>query len=170
MKTKRFLAALLAVMMLVSTFAFSASAANTTDTNFEIHMWSPGAKESSTYAARVKQNDTSVYINYDTRVGGSDASGPLQFEAQIWGYYTDSPYYFTDCSSTAYGTPYSRSKAIITLGSFGLMRNDVYERYGYNSCAQIYGAMISDDGIALGCWSPDSVDYGYSYYNYVIYD
>ncbi|MBP3322642.1 MAG: hypothetical protein J6M16_00440 [Clostridia bacterium] len=48
------------------------------------------------------------------------------------------------------------------------MRQDVYEKYGVGSYAQIYGAMISESGIAYGCWSPDSIDYGYSYYNYVI--
>lgn len=159
------MAAILAVMMLVSTFAFSASAANTTDTNFEIHMSSPGAVSSSTYAARVKQNASSTYINYQTRVGGGSASGPRQFEAQIWGYYSNTPSKFTDCSSVSYTTGLSRAKSIITLGTYGLMKQDVYERYGYNSYAQIYGAMISESGIALGCWSPDSVNYGYSYYN-----
>ena len=161
MKTKRFLAAILAVMMLVSTFAFSASASNQ-DGNFHIHMSSPGVVASSSYAARVKEDSTSSYINYNTIVGGNAASGPYQFEAQIWGAYApEGPY--KDCSSyTKSGLP--RTKAIITRGTVGLMRQDVYEWFGDNSVAQIYGAMISESGIANGCWSADSVG-SYNYYN-----
>ena len=159
-------------MFLVGTITTQAFAdntePNTDDTNFEIHMSSPGAVASQTYAARKKTDSSSTYINYYTRASGSAASGPYQFEAQIWGYYYNTLSNFTDCSSTVYGTNQSRSKAIITRGTYGLMRQDVYEKYGVGSYAQIYGAMISESGIAYGCWSPDSIDYGYSYYNYVI--
>ena len=159
---KRFLALLLAVMLLVSTFAFTASASSE-DGNYEIHVFTPNAVASNTYAARIKQNTTSSYISYKNRVGGGAASGPNQYEAQIWGSELQNTG-FVDCSSyTEYGV--ARTKAIITLGTEGLMRQDVFERFGSGSYAQIYGAMISETGIALGCWSADSIDYGYNHYN-----
>ena len=165
---RKILALVLAVMFLVGATSIPASAVNNGDTNFEIHMSSPGVVASQTYAARMKEDSSSTYINYYTRASGSAASGPYQFEAQIWGYYSDSPYYFTYCFSSLYGTKFRRSKSIITRGTYGLMRQDVFERYPDKPYAQVYGAMISESGIAKGCWSPDSIDYGYSYYNYVI--
>ena len=158
---------MLAVMFLVGATSIPASAVNNEDTNFEIHMSSPGAVASTTYAPRVKEDTSSSYINYRTRVGGAAASGPYQFEAQIWGYYSAQGA-FTDCTTTVYETNLQRSKAIITYGTEGLVRQDVYEKYRDGAHAQIYGAMISESGIAKGCWSPDSINYGYSYYNYVI--
>lgn len=161
MKRKRFLAILLVVMTLMSICTFSVSASNV-DSNFEIHIPNSNVVASSTYAARVKDNSSSAYVNYKTRVGGSAASGPYQFEVQIWGSYTSSGS-FTDCSSyTINGI--ARTKAIVTRGTVGLVRQDVYERYGAYSYAQIYGKRISESGIALGCWSPDSIG-SYSYYN-----
>ena len=161
MKIKRLLSLVLAVMVLLSVYTFSVSASNV-DSNFEIHIPNSSVVANSTYAARVKDNSSSAYVNYKTRVGGSAASGPYQFEVQIWGSYSSNGP-FTDCSSyTINGI--ARTKAVVTRGTVGLVRQDVYERYGAYSYAQIYGKRISESGIALGCWSPDSVG-SYSYYN-----
>lgn len=158
---KRILALLLAVMFIVGATSIPAGASNA-DSNFEIHLTSPSAVASSTYAARIKDNSTSAYVNYRTRVGGLAASGPAEFEVQIWGKrYETAP--FVDCTTVTWDHQ-ARTPANIRFGEEGFVRQDVYEIYGFNSFAQIYGRMISQSGIAYGCWSPDSVG-SYPYLN-----
>ena len=51
-----------------------------------------------------------------------------------------------------------RKKAVITKGTKGYIIQYVYETFGYNAYAQIYGKQYSSyTGTAKGCWSPDSV-------------
>ena len=163
MNTKRILIIMLSVILVVSMFTFSASAANTTDVDFVINIGSSPSPNTAS-SARLKTNSSSSYINYNTTTSGAAATGPYKFEALIYGsaYSTQG---FTDCSSYTWDG-YARTKAIVTRGTVGLIRQDVYEIYGPNSYAQIYGKSCGYTGTAKGCWSADSIG-SYSYYNAV---
>lgn len=167
MNTKKLFAGMIACTALISALVVPASAANNTDTNFTCTIASGIRYANTETAQRLKQDSSSSYINYSTRVNGTAASGPYQFEAIIYG--ADSYYStFVDCSSfTNSGKP--RSKAIVTRGSKGLVRQDVYEKFGSGAYGQIWGtkAPSGTTGTAKGCWSVDSVG-SYPYYNYVL--
>ena len=162
---RKILAIVLAVMFLVGATSIPASAANTYDENFVIIIATAVVNMNSGIAARVKQDYSASYVNYLTDKDGNDASGPYRFEVQIWGGETkNGPFY--DCSSYTYNG-IARTKAIVEMGSYGLVRNDVAERYGVGSYGQIYGKKYEygTTGTARGCWSVDSINYGYDYYN-----
>lgn len=165
MKLKRFLVLLLAVVLVVGATTIPASAVNNTDVEFRIIIPVAGVNASNGIAARVKEDYSASYVNYKKCLDGTDAYGPLYIEIQIWGGDTQKgPFY--DCSSYTYnGLP--RTKAIVTLGSYGLVRNDVAERFGLDSYGQIYGKKTDNGatGWAYGHWSVDSINYGYNYYN-----
>lgn len=167
-KGKRMLAICLACVLLVCAMALPASAKNNTDTNFTVRATSTSVRyANSETAQRLKEDDSSSYINYSTRVGGGAATGPYQFEAFIYGANTRNGSY-VDCSSYTYDG-YARSKCIVTRGSVGLVRQDVYEKFGSGSYGQIWGKMAPSgtSGYAKGCWSVDSLG-SYPYYNYVL--
>ena len=168
MKTKRFLAALLAVMMLVSTFAFSASANNNTDVNFYFDFNSGYICEDE--SVRLKTDTSSSYVNYNTTTTGGLAQGPYKIQVFIYGsdnYSTG----FVDCTSYT-STGLARTPAYVTKGTEGLVRQDVYEEFSQNgevSCwGKIYGKLVTgySADYATGCWSVDSVG-TYQYYNRV---
>ncbi|MBE6731985.1 MAG: hypothetical protein E7564_09875 [Ruminococcaceae bacterium] len=165
---KRILALLLAVMFIVGATSIPASAANTEDENFNIHIYYGTTNTSTGIPARVKKDYSASYVNYTTTKNGTDASGPYRFEAIIYGSDYET-YGFVDCSSYTYNG-IARTKAIITMGTVGLVRNDVAERFGVDSYGQIYGKMVDggSTGYANGCWSVDSINYGYNYYNQTI--
>lgn len=172
-KVKRMLAMCLASVMLVSAMALPASAKNNTDTNFTVRATSTSTRyANSETAQRQKQDSSSSYINYSTRVGGGAATGPYQFEAFIYGANTKTGAY-VDCSSYTYDG-HARSKCIVTRGSVGLVRQDVWEKFynndGIYPYGQIWGKMTSSgtSGYAKGCWSVDSLGTSYPYYNYVL--
>ena len=166
-KVKRTLTMCLACVLLVSAIAIPASAVNNVDTNFTIPATSTSMISKSTeLAQRQKQDSSSSYINYDTRSSGIAATGPYQFEAFIYGANTRNGVYI-DCSSYTYnGLP--RTKCIVTRGTVGLVRQDIWEIFyngdGVYPYGQIYGRRSGDSGYARGCWSVDSVG-SYDYYN-----
>lgn len=165
MKTKKILIFLLTLVAMLSVFAVSASANNHTDVDFILYAFTN--PEPNTYtAARLKKDTSSSYVNYTTNSRGYAASGPYKFEAFIYGSSNGST--FVDCSSYTYNNR-PRSRAIITKGTKGFIRQDVYERFGYNSYAQIWAKQESqaNRGTAMGCWSADSVG-TYNHYNHVI--
>lgn len=92
---------------------------------------------------------------------------PYQFEARIYVSSKQTGSY-VDCSSYTWDG-YARSKAIVTRGSRGLIRQDIYEIFGYGAYGQIWGTKAPNGttGTAKGCWSVDSVG-TYNYYNHVL--
>lgn len=172
MKLKKLAIAVLMMAMLASALAIPASAANNTDVNFNVRATSTTTRYANTETGqRQKQDSSSSYINYSTRTNGSAATGPYQFEAFIYGANTSGSSY-VDCSSYT-NNGYARSKSIVTRGSVGLIRQDVWEKFysndGIYPYGQIWGQMTSSgvSGYARGCWSVDSVG-TYSYYNYLL--
>ncbi|MBP3324528.1 MAG: hypothetical protein J6M16_10065 [Clostridia bacterium] len=164
---KRFLALLLAVMFIVGVTSIPAGAVNNEDEDFYIHIYYGTINTSTGIPARVKEDYSASYVNYRNKLDGTDASGPYRFEVQIWGGYTVNGSFY-DCSSYTY-TGQARTKAIVTMGTVGLVRNDVAERFGVGKYGQIYGKMVDGGatGYAQGYWSVDSIG-SYNYYNQVI--
>lgn len=161
MKCKKMLMATIAVVMLL-TSVIPASANNNTDVNFATVVENGWRHESSDAAQRLKTDDSASYVNYSTRVNGSGATGPHQFEAIIYGCRAYAGTY-VDCTSYTWdGLP--RTKAIVTKGSVGLVRQDIYEKFGSGAYGQIWGGYSGYTGTAKGCWSVDSVG-SYPYYN-----
>ena len=150
---------------MLSVFAVPASANNHTDVDFILYAFTDPQPNTYT-AARLKKDSSSSYINYTTDSYGFAVRGPYKFEAFIYGSPSGSS--FVDCSSYTYDNR-PRSRAIITKGTKGFIKQDVYERFGYNSYAQIWSKQESqaNRGTAHGCWSADSVG-SYGYYNHVI--
>ena len=76
-----------------------------------------------------------------------------------------------DCTSYVHNSSGAvigeRTKAVVTKGTVGLVRQDVYEMFGSGAYGQIWGTAASKSytGTAKGCWSVDSVGSSYSYYN-----
>lgn len=149
----------------VLTVSASANAVNNKDVNFSVQAISTTTRFANTESAqRLKTNTSGSYINYTTRVDGTAATGPYQFEAFIYGAdsYSGS---FVDCSSyTVSGAALPR--AIVTRGSVGLVHQKVYEVFGVGSYGQIWGCKVAGyaSATAKGCWSVDSVG-SYAYYN-----
>lgn len=164
MKIKKMIVTAMAMVMLMSLFAMPASAGNNTDSNFEITISSGTINGSVLEAARIKMDSTASYVNYTTTKNGAASTGPVRFEAFIYGCpIIDGDY--VDCSSYTWnGLP--RTKAIVAKGTKGFIRQDVYEKFGYGSYGIIGGtkASSSTTGTAKGCWSVDSVG-SYPYYN-----
>ena len=168
MKTKRFFAIFLAAVMMVCTFAVSVSAANNTDVDFEIPIVNDYSNAANRISAqRLKEDASASYVNYTTTTSGASATGPYKVEAKIFGANSWGGTY-VDCSSYTWdGIP--RSKAIVTKGTKGFVRQDIYEKFGSGAYGQIWGhkASTSTTGTPRGCWSVDSVG-SYSYYNDIL--
>lgn len=167
MKLKKFLLTCMALTTALIPLSISASAVNNTDVNFSIPIISNVVSPNTLTAARVKQDSSSSYIDY-TKLSNdtTNASGPYQFKAFIFGSSRSNGTY-VDCSSYTWNG-LERTPAIVTRGTRGLIRQDVYEKFGYGAYGQIYGtkAPSSTTGTAKGCWSVDSVG-SYQYYNHV---
>lgn len=101
----------------------------------------------------MKTNLTSSYVNYN-------GSGPLKFIGIIYGcdFRGDSEenctsIYMIEKNGAAYY--YKRPDAVITRGTRGFIRQDVWERnYKF---AKLKGKYHTGTGNAIGVWSPDSV-------------
>lgn len=152
---KRFFSVLISIMLMAS-LCIPASAAYTTDVDFHLAVTSI---PTDTNHVRKKDNSTSSYVNYQTMTDGSSARGVYRFEALIYGADSALSTEFTDCTSVIWGTNTKRPKAIVTRGTRGFIRQDVYERFGSNAWAELTARAdsTSGTGYAFGCWSPDSV-------------
>ncbi|MDD5796500.1 MAG: hypothetical protein PUD24_06165 [Oscillospiraceae bacterium] len=168
---KKALSIITCLLVIFMLFILPASAANNTDTNFSISITSTSVTSSNSATARRLKTDTSSsYINY-TKLADktTSASGPYKFIAKIYGSATSSSA-MVDCTSYVHNSSGTvigyRSDAVVTKGSVGLIRQDVYEMFGSGAYGQIWGRAYSSSytGTAKGCWSVDSVG-SYSYYN-----
>lgn len=110
--------------------------------------------ESNTNPVRIKTDSSSSYINYN------GTGGPIKFEAIIYGCdwrglgekdYTTHYYIYVDGGAKRVDRP----RAIVTRGTRGFVRQDVYESGA--SHAKLKGKYYSGTGTAKGVWSPDSV-------------
>ena len=164
-KVKRIMAAIMATIALTSTglsSTMSASASNTTNVNYSINISSNiSTKTADSNSQQLKQDDKSTYINYNSLKNGGSVSGPTKFRVYVFGSATSNGTY-VDCSSyKSDGT--ARPAAIITKGTKGYVKQLVYETFGYNSYAKLYGQRYKVGnttygyGTTTGCWSPDSV-------------
>lgn len=163
---KKILGILFTIVLIVSV-CVPASAANSTDSDFIIPINRSDFPINTSYM-RKKTDSSSAYINYSTRTNGSPASGVNRFEAIIYGADDGRSNQFTDCTSVIWGTNIERPKAIVTKGTRGFVRQDVYERFGINAWAELTGIKAyayDTSGSAAGCWSPDSVWEDLSHYN-----
>lgn len=162
---KKIAISFLAAMMCVTSSLGMASvdAAETSDTNFTINISSSNPSP-NTYVKRQKVDNSSSYVNYNTKADHStSASGPYKFKCYIYGADNSiSP--LVDMSSyDQYGV--ARPEAIVTRGTTGYIYQRVNEFFGAGAYAQVYGAMLSGSytGLAQGCWSPDSTGSGHVY-------
>ena len=142
--------------------ADSASAANITDANFNITIQS-GLKSANAYSRRLKENDSSTYVNYATRADHTTpASGPYKFKCYVYGSDTSTSGLVDLSSYDQYGN--ARPDAVVTRGSIGYIYQLIHETFGDNAYAQLYGGQYqSYTGTAKGCWSSDSVGSGIVY-------
>ena len=167
MKTKRFLAAILAVMMLASVVSMPASA-HTYDRAVYIELQNGRDVENEGYGTLKKDDTSASYINYNKDMNGNNSLGPQYIEVIVYGS-GNSTQNFTDCTRRTYNN-LARTPAYIQKGREGLIRNDVREIYGATAFGQIYGRphpnySIAGNNIVTGKWSVDSIDYGYQYLN-----
>lgn len=146
---------LLLVLFLFASFWSIPVSANNTDSDFAVGVYAKGVGDAQ--SERKKDDSTSTYLNYSTRVNGSAASGVYQWQALIYGANSPTSTQFTDCTSVIWGTSISRPKAIITKGTKGYIRQDVRERFGSYAHAKIVSRSTGYTGNAIGKWSPDSV-------------
>ena len=166
---KKLISIVLCFLLITVIFVLPASANNHTDANFEISITSTSTTRSNVYVRRAKLDNSSTYVNYTKLKDGiTNASGPYKFVAVIYGSATTSSS-LVDCTSYVHNSSGTvvgyRTPAVVTRGTVGLIRQDVYEMFGYNSYGQIFGRAYSNSytGTARGCWSVDSVGSSYNY-------
>lgn len=124
--------------------------AHSTDVPFEITINSSGSNFSD-YSAQKKDNSTSSYIKYNS------SGGPYKVIALIYGAKSEYGTYI-DLTSREFYSNEERRDAVVTRGTKGFIRQDVYEAFGERAWARLhmkkYGSYL---GTARGVWSPDSV-------------
>lgn len=156
MKIKKCLAGFM-ILVITVLLAMPVSAAETTDKPFSIpiNTTSDAHIESTTNPVRIKTDSSSTYINYS-------GIGPSSFVAIIYGcdwrglseMDCTSNYTVYDSSRGGY-ILIERPPAVVSRGTRGFVRQDVYER-NY-SHAKLKGKYHKGTGTANGFWSPDSV-------------
>lgn len=152
---KRIISIVLAALITMSAMAITAFAA-TTDYAFEIDIYENGVNIENNNPRRLKEDSTSVYVNYAVTITGAAATGPESFIAYVYGsigYGT-----LVDCSSYS-NTGVAQKRAVVTLGTKGYIKNWAIETFGKDNTVrvQLYGREHDGHtGTAVGKWSADS--------------
>lgn len=162
---KRIITIVLATLITISAVAVTSFAA-TTDSAFEINIFENGVNIENSNPRRLKENSTSVYVNYATTISGAAATGPESFIAYVYGSIGYGQ--LVDCSSYS-NTGVAQKRAVVTLGTKGYIKNWAIEKFGKDETVrvQLYGREHNGHtGIAVGKWSADSIyESGTVYYN-----
>lgn len=168
---KKIISIIFGLIIISTMFVLPVSANNHTDVNFSIPITSTATTIANNIARREKMDSSSSYVNYTNLANGTTAaSGPYKFVVKIYGS-ASSGSSMVDCTSYVHNSSGAvigeRTKAVVTKGTVGLVRQDVYEMFGSGAYGQIWGTAASKSytGTAKGCWSVDSVGSSYSYYN-----
>ena len=152
----RFLAIILAALITASVVAVTAFAA-TTDAAFEIEIYENGVNIENNNPRRLKEDNSSVYVNYAETLSGAAATGPESFIAYVYGSIGYGP--LVDCSSYS-NTGVAQKRAVVMLGTKGYIKNWAIEKFGTDNTVrvQLYGREHDGHtGTAVGKWSADSI-------------
>lgn len=150
MKLKKTIALFMITIIMVLSLPFSVSA-HSQDRAYELYLQSGDTVTGNRSGPRQKKdNSTSSYVK-------SEAGGMYKFICVIYGASTRLTNTAVDCTTTEIHSGKDRTPAIVTRGTKGFVRQDVYERFGENAWAQIYAKPIGYYGDNYGVWSPDSV-------------